>query len=239
MRVLTWNLERGGRNGVRSAQQSSVVAGLRPDISVLTEPHAPDVLANVLSVSSPVERQGNGDPEPWVVIAGSGVEPLDDLPYSRMAAAATVDLPGGPPSIIYGSVLPWRAIAHQAPDLVLSGETYAEAFERVLSAQVDDIHRLRQQFPEHELIWAGDFNHSLVGPNYTGTAAGRLLLSRALAELGLTAWNASQPHAIEGMNAVDLICGSTARSPIIETISTTVAGRRLSDHLGYVADSDR
>ena len=75
------------------------------------------------------------------------------------------------------------------------------------------------------VIWAGDFNQTLVGPLWGGSALRREKLQAALAELGLEAWNRCAPHALAEMFTIDLICGSAG-----------IAVHVLSDHAGYVVD---
>lgn len=189
------------------------------------------------TVASPVKRVGNGELEPWIAIAGSSVTPLgrETIPFEGLAVAALAEL-DGIPTIVYGSVLPWRQIARQAPELA-PDESYAEAFERILDEQVADLMRLRSRYPGHMLVWAGDFNQSLSGPNLTGSRAGREGVSSALERLDLVPWNANSPHSKSGMCTIDLICGpSLGRAPHTELIPTHMDGRRLSDHLGYLVE---
>lgn len=84
------------------------------------------------------------------------VEPVLDIPYRRLAAAARVAV-SGRSMIVYGTVLPWLTVAHHAPEVVAAGETSFDTFVRVLKEQVGDIEELRRH---HGLpvVWAGDFN---------------------------------------------------------------------------------
>jgi hypothetical protein len=238
MRIGTWNLERGGRGGVVTDIQGTILSGLRADVLVLTEPHTSSPIPLLSTVASPAGRMGNGEEEPWVAIAGPSVSPLSDdvPPFERLSVAALAEL-NGTPAVVYGSVLPWRQIARQAPDLVRPNETYAEAFRRILGEQVADLMRFRAQLPDHTLIWAGDFNQSLVGPNLTGSKTGRDQLTTALRRLDLVAWNSDSPHSKSGMRAIDLACGPDLdRASRIELISTHQAERKVSDHVGYVVE---
>ena len=133
--------------------------------------------------------------------------------------------------VVYGSVLPWLGIARHAPDLVQPGETYAAAFARVLDEQVADVRGLVEQFPEELVVWAGDFNKSLEGPNFGGSGAGRAALQAALDGLEFRAWNAGSPHASAGMCAIDLVCGPAGVR--VEDVDVIEAGG-VTDHAGYV-----
>jgi hypothetical protein len=57
------------------------------------------------------------------------------------------------------------------------------------------------------IVWAGDFNQSMLGPNLTGSTSGRQQVAAAFKALNLVAWNANEPHSKPGMGAIDLICG--------------------------------
>lgn len=106
-----------------------------------------------------------------------------------------------------------------------------------LEQQVARIRELAPKESGKVVIWAGDFNQSLVGPLWGGSALRREKLQAALIELGLEAWNRCAPHALAEMFAIDLICGpggiAVDRS---ETIANTLDGRVLSDHACYVVD---
>src|ERR1700682_5168584 len=127
MRIATWNLERGGHRGVLSDVQGAILGDLHADVLVLTEPHRAEPVPSLPTVTSSIQRVGNGDEEPWVAIAGSSVSTLDAevIPSERLAVAALAEL-DGVPTVVYGTVLPWRQITRQASDLVRTDETYAE-----------------------------------------------------------------------------------------------------------------
>lgn len=110
-------------------------------------------------------------------------------------------------------------------------------FERFLMSQANDVRTLQENHPEAMIVWAGDFNQSLDGPNTGGNNRGRALLSETLEDLGLKAWNRRCDHALGGLCAIDLICGPREH-PVNEIVRIDPApnGRRLSDHAGYVVD---
>ena len=104
-------------------------------------------------------------------------------------------------------MLPWRAAPRQALDLVEAGETADDMFQRVLLAQVGQIETLQQLSPGALVLWIGDFNQTLEGPNYGGSRASRQMLLDALSSLDMNAYNSASQHAAPGMCAIDLICG--------------------------------
>lgn len=231
MRIATWNLQRGGSRRARVEQQA-VLRDINPDVAVLTEP-GPGYEDGRGTLISPAERPRAIGPEPWVAIVGHRLESVElEIPYRRLAAAALVSTDGGA-FIVYGAVLPWLAVTAHAPELVLPGETAGDAFRRVLFEQAFDVSELRKRYGL-PIIWAGDFNQSLVGPISGCSAAGRAVLTQALSEGGFVAWNATAAHARPGLCAVDLICGTRDVSPkVVERIDPMCNGFPLSDHAGY------
>ena len=239
MRILTWNLERGfhGRKQVIGQQQDRLKE-IGADIAVLTEVPAPMSILQEGLVLSPVQRaQGRLELEAWVGIAATGCQAVGQaLPFARMAAAAQVVLEGEP-FLVYGSVLPWRGALHQAKYLSSDEfENSAGLFKRILCEQVEDMKALKEQFRSHSLIWAGDFNQSLSGPNYVGSKAGQELLSSALEDLDLEAWNKDCEHSIPGLSAIDLICGPKGRKHKVERFAPDHHSTTLSDHAGYIVE---
>ena len=233
----SWNLERGGRTGSRWAKQSNVIVGMRCDVAVLTEP--PPALAALEGrvVSSPGRRKGLNGLESWVAVIGFGVVPAAiDLPFERMAAAAVLTI-SGDLVVVYGSVLPWNAAATQAPDLALPGESSAAMFDRVLAAQEADVTRLQAAYPGVVVLWVGDFNQTLCGANFGGSAQKRHALESSLQRLGMVAWNAKARHARDGMCAVDLVCGPKELVVgDVTYVDPAASGEVLSDHAGYVVE---
>jgi endonuclease/exonuclease/phosphatase family metal-dependent hydrolase len=232
MKIATWNLERGGRTRAARAAQDEVLQALGADILLLTEPPA-SYQATPGVVTSPAKRSSSKGNESWVAIVGHSVEPFTlDIPFERMAVAATA-LVERVPLLVYGSVLPWGLIGRAAPELMQAGETSMGAFLRVLREQANDIAELRRRHPDHVVIWAGDFNQALSGPNHGGSVAKREALQSALDELGLVAWNA-EADGSDGLRAIDLICGPRGITLVEQgRIDPVVEGVKMSDHAGY------
>jgi endonuclease/exonuclease/phosphatase family metal-dependent hydrolase len=233
MKLATWNLERGGRTqGAREAQQE-LLADLRADVAVLTEPASSYKAATGVVTSPRLREGGTAGPEAWVAIVGSSVEPVDfDVPYKRTAVAARVSV-GGLTVIVYGAVLPWLAVTSHAPELVEHGEDSLATFKRVLAEQAKDIADLRKKYGS-PVIWAGDFNQTVSGPNWGGSNDRRYLLNETLNSLELLPWNGKADHAMAGMCAVDLICGP--KECVFESPGRIDPARgtlTMSDHAGY------
>jgi len=237
VRIATWNLERGGRTLAARSAQSGAIQRLAADVFVLTElPEGFKTERRMMA--SPARRSGGRGDESWVAIVGDDVQELDlELPFERLAVAARVNH-GRQKVIVYGAVLPWLAVTSHAPYLVQPGETSFEVFQRVLREQAADIALLQRSYGE-PIIWAGDFNQSLVGALNGGAAVRRELLKKTLAELGFGAWNGEASHAQAGLKAVDLICGNAAT--IVRgqgRIDNVCDGVVISDHAGYWVDVD-
>lgn len=78
MRIVTWNLERGGTTLAASQAQERALASerLQADVMVLTEPPTTCVASDGVVVSLP-GRHG-----PWIAIEGKTVQLLElDIPY--------------------------------------------------------------------------------------------------------------------------------------------------------------
>lgn len=233
VRVGTWNLEGGGRSRTVARAQQERLRHIVAEVMVYTEPPPSMSVPTAGRVSSPCERDIAGGSASWIAVCGAGVEPVGaPLPFSRMAAVGRVRTSAGS-VIVYGSVLPWRSVARQAPEMVLPGEGYADAFVRMVAEQCADVRALLQQFPLDLVVWAGDFNQSLDGPNHGGSERGRAQLAGALGDLGFVAWNRASRHADVGMCAIDLVCGPCGRG--VGSVEVIDPGG-LSDHAGYIVE---
>lgn len=84
------------------------------------------------------------------------------------------------------------------------------------------------------LVWGGDFNHALEGPERAGSLPGRTSIRTLLDDLGLTAVTSSLPHRLGG-NTIDHIAVSSFAE--VNAVAH-VDARTLSDHDAYVVDLD-
>ena len=235
MRIGTWNIERMGRGQKFADLYRDELLSLKADVLVVTEPgpRFRDLFPE--AVMSPENRPGRDSPEAWVAIIGESLEAIKpEIDYSRLAVAARTEI-DGQRVIVYGSVLPWNSAQHHAPDVYGSEKRpFIEIFEKALNEQVGDIEELRSRYPQDALIWAGDFNHTLIGRALSRGASE--LLRNAISELGLKAVNADSFHRAEGMNSLDLICVDSAWTcSEVATKYPEFEGRPFSDHRWYVA----
>lgn len=230
MRVATWNLQRkSGAPTIRG--QLEILRAVEADVLVLTEVHPSFMKPGSTPVLSDVSKDEPADGAAWVAILGDDMQRVDIELRSARFAAAAAGIVGDEQVVVYGSVLPWRSASKDVPDRRFPGENSRSMFRRVLGDQVADIHQLQGMFSGALLIWAGDFNQSLSGPNKGGSDEARQLLREALSDLGLAAWNEHARHKIETLKAIDLICGPSAR-PV--TSVSRIDPNKLSDHAGYL-----
>ena len=121
------------------------------------------------------------------------------------------------------SILPWRG-AKGAP---WSGDTQGERTERTVRELLDAM-------PSAELVWGGDFNHALDGPESGGCAPGQRAILAAIDQLQLRVHTIGIPHWIDGMLTIDHI--ATPRSSLLVGAERLPVRRHLSDHDAYVVE---
>jgi len=233
MRIATSNLERLRRGRSRARTYDTELHNLGADVIVVTEPGPGFRDRHPQAIMSP-ENRASG--EAWVAIVGPLLEPVAlNIPYQRLAVASRFDLDGAG-VMIYGSVLPWLSAGTHAPDVFgQQSRKFGEIFETALDEQLADMIALRSMYPEDYLLWAGDFNHTLVGPALSAEAS--IMLKNAIASLGLKAVNAESPHRAPGWHALDLICVEEAwMCSSVESYYPLLDDRPLSDHRWYVAE---
>jgi hypothetical protein len=233
MRIATCNLERLGRGRSQTHVYDAELEALNADLIIVTEPGQGFRDRNPLSRVSSQDRARD---EAWVAMVGPTLAPVVlDIPYRRLALASRSKI-DDTSIVIYGSILPWLSARAQAPDVY--GEqprSFVEIFETALEEQVVDMLALRSAYPDDCLIWAGDFNHTLVGHALSNAAS--TMLKGAIARLGLKAVNAHAPHRSPGWHAIDLICVEQAWTcSSVESPYPLLKGRALSDHRWYIAE---
>jgi hypothetical protein len=128
-----------------------------------------------------------------VAIVGTSLQAVDlDIDYRHLAVACRTVL-DETSVVVYGSVLPWLSARTHAPDVYGDlPRPFIEIFATVLGEQVEDMRELRLRYPDEALVWAGDFNHTLMGRALQREASA--MLQRAVEDLGLKVTNAAAPH---------------------------------------------
>jgi hypothetical protein len=87
--------------------------------------------------------------------------------------------------------------------------------------------------PKNKLVWGGDWNHAMMGKEYSGSQEGRAHITKAVASLGLKIPTEQLPHRILGLLSIDHIAvGESVEVVSAERIDAT----GLSDHDAYVIE---
>jgi len=170
MRIGTWNLE----NNVRIDDKRKFLLAQNCDVWLLSE-----VCEELLEDSGQRFAHFNahwssGDIRTGTkyaaVLSVQELEPVEeDIHFA--SAAAVIN------GITYcSSVLPWRKA--QQCDKNWTGDNNAEMTGNALASLLTNL-------PKENLVWGGDWNHSFVGTESSGSDDGRKHIRNALMELGL------------------------------------------------------
>lgn len=210
MRIGTWNLA-----GRWSASRAEFLAALRCDVLLLTEVH------HETRVPGMRGRTTYGLMAPdrfWAAVFTSGTH----IGYPDPHGAAAMVVVDGLTCV--SSVLPWRACGTGFPWV---GERHAEKTANAVAP----ISRLRSP-----VIWGGDWNHALEGPDHVGSKEGREHIFGVLDALGLQV-PTSELGAYRGERSVDHI--AVPKEWVLlsaERVPAAAGGKRLSDHDAYVVE---
>src|SRR4051812_46006614 len=111
MRVATWNLERATANGHRASRLQQIMHQVSADIWVLTETDANLIPEGAItSISSEMPERPHRTGERWVVLWSRRLD-LESVATADPVRTVCGRLrpETGPPVLMYGTVLPWRA----------------------------------------------------------------------------------------------------------------------------------
>jgi hypothetical protein len=212
VRIGTWNLD--GRWG---EQHLALMLEADCDVWLLTEIRERTILPGYAVHASAAPM---GPRRHWAAIASR--LPMASLPDPHPASAAAQV---GATTYV-SSVLPWRG-ASRSPWV---GAGHAD---RTTHAVDELLLHLRAAT---RLVWGGDWNHALSGPEAAGSKGGRLALMNAVAELRLDVPTAEHPHWIDGLLSIDHVAVPRGTHATATRIAAELAGKRLSDHDAYVVD---
>lgn len=159
----------------------------------------------------------------WSAVAvRSGRQAQAPAPH-LVAAAAAVD------GITFWSmVLPWRGAG---PYWRWAGDDHAGRTRAAVQALLD-VERPRR------LVWGGDWNHALVGPELAGSRDGRRAVEDAVRELELVVPTAPLAHRRPGFTIDHIAVPQDAPVSAVWRERLTVGDRDLSDHDAYVVEVD-
>ncbi len=123
------------------------------------------------------------------------------------------------------TILPWRGLkADSAP---WHDSNHSEMTE-------NSIKTLLSKFPTSDLVWGGDWNHSLVGKEHAGSMGGRIHLLEAIKQLELNVPTTGLSHRGNYCQAIDHI--GVPLSWKVENVKR-IDAQELSDHDAYVVDA--
>jgi hypothetical protein len=145
--------------------------------------------------------------------------PLIGLPDPHPASAAVV-VDG---TTYCSSILPWRSCGGEPtwPGSNFADKTAVALARHLLTLRTD------------RLVWGGDWNQGLTGPEKVGSRDGRAHVREALDKLGLQVPTAALPHRKDGLASIDHVAVATERRVV--SASRLSAGG-LSDHDCYVVE---
>lgn len=236
MRLATWNLERAAASGRRASRLRQIIGQVSADVWVLTETHSNLVPEDaVASISSETPERPHREGERWVVISSRfDLEPVATADPVR-TACGRLRPETGPPILIYGTVLPWRA------DIRFHPARGGDAFCHALASQAADWRQLLHANPDHVLCVAGDFNQELDSPSRVGTRKGQRALTQALAGASLVCLSSGpndplRQHTAGARNTIDHICASSTASAAGPSRCWPDRLAGLTDHYGTSVD---
>lgn len=211
VRIGTWNLDSRGHAGM-----SEVLAGLDADVLLLTEtPASLNIPGYNITFSADVMARGQS----YAAVAAR--RPLTPVlaPHGASAAARAG-------SCLYVStVLPWGRA---------SGPPWRGAsFPARTSAALDDLEPFLRT--AGEVVWGGDWNHTLEGALSGSTRIGRQRLENLTRDLGLHVPTRHLPRGRYEMSSIDHVA---VADPAAQALHVPVA-RRLSDRDAYVVVTTR
>ena len=122
------------------------------------------------------------------------------------------------------TVLPWRSVKEDAfpPIDAQHAEKTKQALELLL-----------QYLPTSNLVWGGDWNHSLVGSEGAGSDDGRMFLLDAVKVLGLKVPTTDLWHQNGVSKTIDHIAVPKSWNA---SGAKKICAKGLSDHDAYVVD---
>lgn len=214
LQIGTWNME-----GKCTAQHMAFLDEMKCDALLLTEvPHRLQLGSGCLVRSTPAMGLGKDWSAVWTKRPGTEV-------VTQHALTAASQLAG---TLLVSTVLPWRGSGNHDYWRGSAGGPAAWTEDALREVQ-----RLLDSHTGH-VVFGGDFNHALQGPEYAGSRAGRVAIQGFLDAAGLWAPTGGLPHRGEGRFSIDHIAIPSTWSV---TSTSRFEGGRLSDHDAYVVES--
>jgi hypothetical protein len=229
LRIGTWNLDRDKPRWRQPHQEGHIRN--QADLWLLTEVPASWQFGTQHSSFSGL-RPGEED-QYWSVIISRW--PARPLPAEHSSLAmARIEHPDGP-FLAACSVFPWRGAAKFWP--TGDGDTFAERCARTLKTHAAEIDEASSDLP---VVWGGDFNQALSGPERVGSDVGREALLDAFQKLSLRAVTIEVAGQDPNQRSIDHIAIPSGWSLwAVDVQRPHPDGRPLSDHPSYVVSVER
>lgn len=218
MRIGTWNVE----NRLMTDKHRELLLDQNCDVWLLTELNRKwfdDQENKIFHFNCHLSSGVMGRQQHWAAVLS--VLPLEPLVDPHVASAAAV-VNG---ITFCSTILPWRGVKSDSPPW--QGSNHAEMTKHTI-----DI--LLNKLPQSDLVWGGDWNHSLIGKEYAGSMGGRHHVLEAIKKLGLNVPTTGLLHRGDYCNAIDHI-GVPATWKVYSENRIDATG--LSDHDTYIVDT--
>lgn len=239
IRIATWNLERPKQNGhSKNLRRIEKIHEINADLWVLTETHSAIALDGYACLATSSQPGYHTDGESFAAIWSRwpirrAIPTFD--PY--FSVCAEVDSPAGP-MLIFGTIITYAN--NPGP----GGKARRwEEHRKSIAAHAADWRRLREEFPNHLLCVAGDFNQSRDGSGWYEDADSVAKLSLALDRSSLKCVTELDMRA-NGLSraTIDHICLSQPLASGVRTIGAWEGKApddcKMSDHNGVFIDVD-
>lgn len=217
--VGTWNLD----NRIPTEDHRRILLDHKCDVWLLTELH-PRWLSNEgnlvgWNLHASTNLMGRG--QYWAAIMSqSSIMPFED-PHPATASAEVNGV------TFWSTILPWRGV--EAGSAPWAGSNHAA----MTGAAVD---ALLQKVPTGDLVWGGDWNHSLMGKEHAGSMQGRKHILAAIDKLGLKVPTSTLSHRGDYCTAIDHV--GVPMTWVVDG-AYRIHTNKLSDHDAYVVSVSR
>lgn len=239
IRIGTWNLERPKLNGhAKNLRRMEKIHEVNADLWVLTETHSVIALHGYSCLASRSLPAYHAEGESFATI-WSRWPILRSIPTfdPYFAVCAEIDSPDHP-MIVFGTIITY------ANDPGPDGKARRwQEHRKSIDLHSTDWRRLREEFPNHPICVAGDFNQSRDGSGWYEDTESLQKLSTALEQSSLRCVTEIDMRAnglLQTRASIDHICLSQHLAENVQSIGawegTSQDGCRMSDHNGVVVE---
>lgn len=238
LRVSVWNIERSGVDRRwRSEEQSKWLTGINAQVVVVTEVHASFTVLGRLPIALSAAGKHPYQPFEHAVGIWSTCPLLELIPVSdpRLGTCVRLQTHLGP-AVVYGTILPYRYEGRS------EGKAPWMEHRETLQSQIKDWEGIRERWPDHHLLVAGDFNMTMEPSNAYVDRESRERLLEACRRLRLVCLTGDDTRPTLGRSNVDHILVSESLVRVEQTgywhpeATFLARQQRLSDHNGCHVD---